>query len=267
MSIATLVAGSPIGPGSTNTAAIKAVQAFLKLPQTGIYDQPTRDAVTNFQRAHNLGAKGLTAYGLVGQMTAKAMDALMGATDPVEPFVPPAGVQVTARSNFGAAPVWFQWALHEVGVRELPENRGPDIRRYIELAKAGHEGDPWCAIFANAAFEANGIPGTDSASSQSFRHSARFVQLAGPALGAVVVFWRGTRNSGLGHVGFYRGEAGDRVYILGGNEGDMVQIEPLPKTSNSFGLIGYWWPVSVPLPDIVAVPIRSGQPLTQVKVV
>lgn len=180
----------------------------------------------------------------------------------------PIGVGSTNRSDFGAAPIWFQWALHEIGVHEVGDNAGPDIRRFVADAHVGAEGMPWCAIFANAAFEVNGIPGTRSASSQSFRHHPNFVRLDGPALGAVAVFWRGASPaSGLGHVGFYRGEAGDRVYVLGGNEGDAVKIEPMAKAAQHFGLRDYWWPKSVPLPVIGSIPIRSGQPMTQVKVV
>ncbi len=56
------------------------------------------------------------------------------------------------------APAWLKWAWHEIGVEEELNNTGPDIRRYISIAKCGHEGDPWCAIFANAALEASSIP-------------------------------------------------------------------------------------------------------------
>jgi uncharacterized protein (TIGR02594 family) len=160
---------------------------------------------------------------------------------------------------FAAAPPWFQWALHEIGFHETGNNQG--IERYIGLAHCGSLGDPWCAIFFNAAMESSGIPGTRSASSQSPRHDAGYVQLSGPALGAIAVFWRGSQDSGLGHVGFYRGEDADRVWTLGGNENDMVQIEALPKSRSSFGLIGYWWPKSVPLPAIGPVLMPTGSPV------
>jgi uncharacterized protein (TIGR02594 family) len=269
MSIANLVAGSPIGPGSQNRAGIVAVQAFLGLPKTGVFDVGvTQAAVAAWQRAHDLGAKGLTAFGVVGAMTAAAMDAIAIAEPAsIAPSVAHAVLQVTTRSDFGASPIWFQWSLHEVGVHEVGDNGGPDVERYIKLCKAGHVGDPWCAIFVNAALEVNGIPGTRSASSQSFRHDPNFAQLSGPALGAIAVFWRGSKASGLGHVGQYRGEAGDRVYVLGANQGDAVKIEPLPKAGASFGLVGYWWPKSVPLPVLGSIPVRSAQPLVQVKVV
>lgn len=167
---------------------------------------------------------------------------------------------------FDAAPPWFQWALHELGTREEPENRGPAIRRYIALAHCGTEGEPWCAIFANAALEANGIRGTRSPGSQSFRNDPNFVKLTGPALGAIAVFYRGGRASGLGHVGFYRGETANYVYTLGGNEGDMVQIEPMAKSSGSFGLVGYWWPLSIPVPAVAALTMPAGAPAHQVSV-
>lgn len=145
-------------------------------------------------------------------------------------------------------PAWYLAAVKEIGVRELPENRGPDIRRYIAAARCGAEGDPWCAIFANAMLEISKVPGTRSAMARSFEHHKDFVKLAGPALGCIVTFWRGVKSQGFGHVGFYAGEEGGRIYTLGGNESDMVRVEPFVKASARFGLSGYYWPKSVPLP-------------------
>ena len=256
MSIAALVAGAPLRVGSTNREATKAVQAALHMLETGDYDRFVVDEVMDFQKAHGLEP----VDGIVGPVTAAALDAVVASPGP-------ATLQVQTRSDFGAAPAWFQLALHELGVHEVGDNAGPDIRRYIDDAHVGAEGDPWCAIFANAMLELSGVPGTRSASSQSFANHPDFISLNGPALGAICVFWRQSRASGLGHVGFYRGEAADRVYVLGGNEGDAVRIEAMPKAAATFGLRGYWWPKSVPLPRLGAVPIRSGQPLAQVKVV
>jgi uncharacterized protein (TIGR02594 family) len=171
----------------------------------------------------------------------------------------PAAAPPKPSGPFGTFPSWFQWALHEIGFHETGNNAGLD--RYIGLAHAGANGDPWCAIFANAALESSGVAGTRSASSQSFRNHPGFVQLSGPAPGAIVVFWRGAPDSGLGHVGFYRGEDDSRVWTLGGNENDMVQIEALPKASASFGLIGYWWPKSVSMPAIGPVLMPVGSPV------
>ncbi len=166
----------------------------------------------------------------------------------------------TISGPFAGAPAWFQWALHEIGFHEQGDNRGLD--RYIALAHTGANGEPWCAIFANAALEATGVMGSRSASSQSFRSNPNFVQLEKPALGAIAVFWRGSPSSGLGHVGFYRGENANRVWTLGGNEHDMVQIEALPKSTSGFGLVGYWWPKAVPLPSGGPVMMPTGSALS-----
>lgn len=159
-----------------------------------------------------------------------------------------------------AAPPWLQAAWREIGVHEIGNNRGPDVRRYITLARAGEEGDPWCAIFANAMLESCAIPGTRSASSQSFRHAGNFVQMAGPALGAVVVFWRISKSSGLGHVGFYCGERNGYLWTLGGNESDMVQIEMLARAAAAFGLVGYFWPKGVAVPPVKPVLVDASVP-------
>jgi uncharacterized protein (TIGR02594 family) len=184
---------------------------------------------------------------------------------PVPPFLTstkPAPVPLAPpkpSGPFAGIPPWYQWALHEIGFHETGNNQG--IERYIGLAHCGAPGQPWCAILANAALESSGIPGSRSPSSQSFRSHPEFVQLDGPALGAIAVFWRGSKDSGLGHVGFYRGEDANHVWTLGGNENDMVQIEALAKDSPTFGLIGYWWPKSVPLPAIEPVLMPAGSPV------
>lgn len=147
-------------------------------------------------------------------------------------------------------PSWMNWADKEIGQREEPENRGPVIRRYIATAKCGAEGEPWCAIFVNAALEANTIRGTRSPSSQSFRHDPNFIKLTGPAFGAITVFWRVSPYSGLGHVGFYCSETPGYIETLGGNEQDMVRKELLVKAGRQFGLVGYYWPKGVDVPQV-----------------
>jgi uncharacterized protein (TIGR02594 family) len=153
-------------------------------------------------------------------------------------------------------PAWITAGLQDLGFHEKGDNQG--IEQFIKQAKCGALGDPWCAIWANAKLEQSGIQGTRSASSQSFRHDANFVQLDGPALGAIAVYWRGSQGSGLGHVGFYMGETATQILTLGGNESDAVrkQFEPRSK------LFGYWWPIAVPLPQggVIQVASNAGNP-------
>lgn len=169
-------------------------------------------------------------------------------------------------SELGGAPEWYQLATNELGKREIGDsNDGPEIRRYRQLAQCGAPGDPWCAIFVNAMLalcQRQAVPGTRSPSSQSFRGNTNFTQLAGPALGAIAVFWRISPTSGKGHVGFYHGETAQSAYVLGGNEDNMVQIAPMSKNQ----LLGYWWPAGVAKPAIAKIVVPPGTPRQKTKV-
>lgn len=179
-----------------------------------------------------------------------------------------------SRSDFSAAPVWFQWALHEIGIKETPGSRSTgriaEYRSIAGLLSKADDGDlPWCAIFVNAALAAHKIPTSRSMAARSFeRIPALFDKIGVPALGCIVTFWRNSPNSGLGHVGFYRGETATHIYTLGGNQGDAVSIAPFRRASPRFGFSNYLWPREYPLPENrSAIPIRAGMPLKDVSAV
>lgn len=147
------------------------------------------------------------------------------------------------------APAWYTAGLKDLGQRETGNNAGPFVKSIIAQGKCGSIGDPWCAIWVNAKLEQSGFRGSRSASSQSFRHDINFVKLDGPALGCIVVFWRLTPSSGLGHVGFYDGtDSHGFVSVISGNDSDMVDRSVYNPAGRTFGLKGYYWPKIVPLP-------------------
>lgn len=154
-----------------------------------------------------------------------------------------------------AGPVWMAWAAKEVGFHERGENR--NIGRYTGPAKCGSEGDPWCAIFVNAALESSGVRGTRSAMARSFEDDENFIKLPGPAYGAITTLWRGSPSSGTGHVFFYLGENSRGILALGGNQSDQVcrQYEPRAR------VVGYYWPKSVALPKVgqIAVAVDADE--------
>ena len=158
------------------------------------------------------------------------------------------------------APVWYSLGLNDLGFHEKGDNRG--IEKFIEQAHCGSLGDPWCAIWMNAKLEQAGIQGTRSASSQSFRDHPNFMKMSMPVLGAIVVFWRGSPNSGLGHVGMYCGETATQILTLGGNESDAVRKQFEPKSK----LVGYYWPKAGPKPDggVIKVSSKDGHPIGSV---
>lgn len=181
---------------------------------------------------------------------------------------------VDTRTNFDLAPPWFKWALHEIGVKEnpLPHSSNDRITAYRKIGKTSIGGDdgavPWCAIFVNAALEANGVAGTKSALAQSFARSKVFIKLETPLLGCIVVFWRGTRNSGLGHVGFCRAVRNNVISVLGGNQGDATSVKDFAATGRAFGLLGYYWPKDYPVDGVPRAPtaFSSAKPVASIKV-
>ncbi|MBW1729175.1 MAG: TIGR02594 family protein, partial [Deltaproteobacteria bacterium] len=48
-------------------------------------------------------------------------------------------------------------------------------------------------------------------------------------LGQVVVLWRGKPDNWMGHVGLYAGQDQHNVYLLGGNQDNMVCIKGYPR--------------------------------------
>lgn len=165
---------------------------------------------------------------------------------------------------FDNAPPWFKWALGEVGVREVPgKGSNPRILAYRKMAKIPIDGDDseiaWCSVFCGAALEQCGIRGTRSAAARSALTSPAMVELKTPVLGCIVVLAR-PGSKWQGHVGFYRGETADSVYLLGGNQGDSVSIAPFPKDR----VLGYRWPAGVPVPATGVVKIAAGKKLATV---
>lgn len=152
---------------------------------------------------------------------------------------------------------WMNWAHHEAtdGIAEEPnrDNRGPRIDHYIKLGRCGAPGQPYCAVFVNAALEQAGVPGTRSALARSFEKNPNFIKLPGPTWGAVSVFWRGSKAAGTGHVGFYVGQTAHHVYTLGANQSDDCNESPFPFDGKNFGLVGHFWPKSVRLPPMKAI--------------
>jgi uncharacterized protein (TIGR02594 family) len=218
------------------------VLGFDAVDVDGVTGPKTTQAVKSFQRAN-----GLLADGIVGPKTRLALF----------PKVVAERMKPTLHEPM-TLPPWLRFAVAEIGVKEVA-GRGSNARilAYRALGKttddmATEDGSrPWCADFVNAMLELSGHHGTRSGMARSFERSADFVRLNGPALGAVVTYWRGTKASGKGHVNFYAGRLPNgRIVGVGGNQGDAV-------TAADYGasrLVGYWWPRALPLPAIGHAP-------------
>ncbi|MER8792341.1 TIGR02594 family protein [Mesorhizobium sp. M0983] len=141
--------------------------------------------------------------------------------------------------------VWFKEALRLLGTRENPATgSNPDIIDWATDVNVMYKNDdiPWCGLFVGhciaSTLEREPLP-TNVLSARAW---ARFGISTSPTAGAVMVFWRRSIQSGLGHVGFYAGEDETAYRILGGNQSDSVSLAWVSKER----LVCARWPTTVP---------------------
>lgn len=168
------------------------------------------------------------------QMEVGALDNILDALE-----VPRAGQAPVARGE----PRWMQEARARIGEREIS---GPKHNRWIaegwKRLGAGWFTDdetPWCGLFVAHCIEAAGLPFP-----KMFPRAlawSTWGKACPPAVGAVVTF----KRQGGGHVGFLVGEDAKNFYVLGGNQSNMVNIQPIAKSR----MDAIRWPVSLALPE------------------
>ncbi len=157
---------------------------------------------------------------------------------------------------------WSLWALKELGTHEKGGvGSNPRIIEYRKIGKTPIKGDdsniPWCAIFVNAALEANGVRGTRSALARSFTNNSHFVRLLRPVEGCIAVF-SSSRGPTTGHVGIYQGQTKNKIVIISGNSDNGVTLAGYPTAR----LIGYYWPRGVPMPKAGPINVKSSEERT-----
>lgn len=140
--------------------------------------------------------------------------------------------------NVTALQVAQQW----IGEKELAGPlSNPLVLAMLRLDAKWVEDDvtPWCSAFVG--FVCKCLPGVErsrSLAARSWLLVGKEVSLAQAKPGwDVVVLTRGTGKqpgkdviAASGHVGFYVGQEGPNVLVLGGNQGDAVSIAPFAKS-------------------------------------
>ncbi len=200
--------------------ALKAA-GFAPGPLDGIAGPQTRAAIRAFQASH-----GLVADGIAGPLTQKR---LLGPGAPI---------------SLPAALPWLAEAKRLIGTKEAAgaaENAA--ILNWADTADIAYDHDetPWCGLFI-AHCIASTLPDESlPANPLGARQWLTFGIEAAPQLGAVMVFWRGTRQGWSGHVALYWGEEADTYIILGGNQSDAVTLTKIAKSR----FLGARWPRTV----------------------
>lgn len=137
---------------------------------------------------------------------------------------------------------WMAEGWSELGQREISGSRDNDrIAAFIrEVGHSRHARDetPWCAAFVGACLERAGYSSTRSLMARSYLTWGQPTQR--PQLGAIAVLTRGG-NPAHGHVGFVVGSDNARIWLLGGNQSNSVNVTSFARQR----LLGCRWPVEV----------------------
>lgn len=127
----------------------------------------------------------------------------------------------------------FSVAEGYLGVTEYPAAKhNPQILKfYADSGNSWVQDDetPWCAAFVGSVLAQCGIQGTNKLNARSYLDWGRPVDLDKAQKGDVVVFWRGSKDGWQGHVAFYSHQDQEHVYVLGGNQGNKVSLQPYKK--------------------------------------
>lgn len=147
-------------------------------------------------------------------------------------------------------PPWLIEARKYIGLREIkgPKHNSVILSFWKMIRRGGIKDDetPWCAAFVGNCLEAVGIMSSRYESAKSY---LTWGQPVLPVVGCIAVFSR----EGGGHVGFVVGrDANDRVLVLGGNQGDEVNVKAFDRSR----VVSYRWPNAVPVP-IEPLPILA----------
>lgn len=198
-------------------------------PLDGILGSKTESAIIAFKKS-----RGLRPRAFVGPVT--------------ENLLFNAGVK-NVPTNDGKVPPWMVIARSLEGTREIAGRKhNPRILAMWKMAKLPFTDDetPWCAGFVGACLEQAGFRSTRSAAARSYERWEYGTRLRKPVADCIVVFWRGKPTGWSGHVGFVDGvDQQGRLMVLGGNQGNAVNIKPFNKAR----VVGYFWPKAYPLLD------------------
>lgn len=126
------------------------------------------------------------------------------------------------------------WMAHAVAVKGIHE-----VRDYSRLeawmtsavGKFDWRNVPWCGGFVATIMRMYDPRIALPSNPLGARNWLKFGEACGPEVGAIVVFWRGSRNGWKGHVGYVaRVYPNGDVACLGGNQSNAVNVRRFPKS-------------------------------------
>lgn len=139
--------------------------------------------------------------------------------------------------------LWLEEAYRLIGVREISGPKSnPLILDWANDLDTHYPSDDiaWCGLFVAHCIR-SALPDEDlPANILGARQYEKFGHKCDPQQGAVGVFWRKSKESGFGHVGFLIGERTDAYQVLGGNQSDSISMAWVSKSR----FLQARWPVT-----------------------
>jgi len=136
----------------------------------------------------------------------------------------------------------FELAERFIGVKEIPGvASSSQILAMLQLDEQWPQGDdvPWCSAFVNYICWLLRLPRSKMLSARSWLSLGQAVDLPNAEVGFDVVILKRGKNGqpgpevlkAPGHVGFYAGLGEGTILILGGNQGDRVNVSSFARES------------------------------------
>ena len=127
----------------------------------------------------------------------------------------------------------YELALTQFGIKEISGKQdNPEVLKYFD--ETGFDGNKlkdetaWCSAFMNWCHVKTGNQYSGRLDARSWLKVGS--ETTEPKTGDVVIFWRESKNSWKGHVGFFIRESNGWIYTLGGNQNNQVNIKAYPKS-------------------------------------
>lgn len=135
---------------------------------------------------------------------------------------------------------WLDVAYAEHGVAEV---RGGENERILEYFRsttyhASEDEVPWCAAFVSWVLDQCQLDNPATVTARKFENYG--TELPDWRPGCIGVLWRGSPTATTGHVGFVIAAHGDQVVLLGGNQGDRVDLAIYPRSQ----VLSFRWPTA-----------------------
>ena len=86
----------------------------------------------------------------------------------------------------------------------------------------------WCSAALNYFCHKLGYERSGKLNARSWLNMT--IKVTKPEMGDIVILWRDNPNSWQGHVGLYISDDKDKIYILGGNQDNMISIRSYYKS-------------------------------------